>query len=120
MHFFGINLIFEIGTLYMNHSQRLEKIAQAIHANDARAEAYLFGSRAHGNPKPDSDWDILILVDESSITNEIEDKFRKDLYEIELEAGQVVSTFVYPKDYWKNTLIHSPFYMNIKKDGVRL
>jgi predicted nucleotidyltransferase len=80
----------------------------------------LFGSRARGNPKPDSDWDILILIDESKVTNEIEDKFRQELYDIELEAGQVISAFVYPKDYWKNTLIYSPLYKNVNKEGIRL
>ncbi|MCE2771145.1 MAG: nucleotidyltransferase domain-containing protein [Saprospiraceae bacterium] len=47
------------------------KIAKTIHDNDPLAEAYLFGSRARGDSKPNSDWDILILVNDTKVTNEI-------------------------------------------------
>jgi len=38
----------------------------------------------------------------------------------ELDLGQVISTFVYPKDFWQNTLIYSPLFDNVKKEGIRL
>jgi predicted nucleotidyltransferase len=104
----------------MENNPILDRISRTIHKNDPNAEAYLFGSRARGDFKPESDWDILILVNDINVTNEIEDKFRDDLYDIELEAGQVISTFVYPKEYWQNTLIYSPLYSTVKKEGIRL
>ena len=104
----------------MNQDNIKNKIFKSIHATDPNAEAYLFGSRARGNFKPDSDWDVLILVNENKITNDIEDKFRDELYNIELETGQIISTFIYPKDYWSNTLIYSPLFKNVAKEGVRL
>ena len=97
-----------------------ERIKKTIHSKDPKAVAYLFGSRARGNNRPDSDWDILILVDATRVTNEIEDMFRDDLYDIELESGQIISTFIYPKDYWKNTLIYSPLYKNVNREGILL
>jgi uncharacterized protein len=96
------------------------KISESIHKNDPYAEAYLFGSRARGNYRTDSDWDILILIDESKVTNNIEDKFRDELYDIEIETGQVISTFIYPKAYWNSTLIYSPLYKNVTKEGIKL
>lgn len=96
------------------------RISKSIHEKDPHAEAYLFGSRARGDSRNDSDWDILILVDDRKVTNVIEDKFRDELYELELESGQVISTFIYPKDYWKNTLIYSPLYKNVSREGIRL
>lgn len=104
----------------MHANPLLARIAQTIHVNDPQAEAYLFGSRARGDSKPNSDWDILILVNDAKVTNTIEDKFRDDLYEIELESGQIISTFIYPKVYWRNTLVYSPLYANVQADGVRL
>ena len=80
----------------------------------------MFGSRARGDFKPESDWDVLILVDEEKVTNDIEDKFRDELYNIELETGQVISTFIYPKDYWSKTLSFSPLYKNVVREGIRL
>lgn len=95
-------------------------ITQSIQSADPKAIAYLFGSRARGDYEFDSDWDILILIDEQRVTNEIEDKFRDKLYDIELEYGQIISTFIYPKKYWKNILIYSPLYKNVQKEGVLL
>jgi len=98
----------------------LYNISKSIHGNDPKAEVFLFGSRARGDNRPDSDWDILILIDNLDITNEIEDKFRDDLYNLELESGQIISTFIYSKNYWQNSLIFSPLYKNVKKEGIRL
>lgn len=97
-----------------------DRITKTIHDKDPHAEAYLFGSRARGDFRADSDWDILILIDDVKVTNDIEDKFRDDLYELELESGQVISTFIYTKDYWRSTLIYSPLYKNVSREGIRL
>ncbi len=104
----------------MNSKQIFDQISKSIHAKDPMAEAFLFGSRARGDNKNDSDWDILILVDNSKVTNEIEDSFRDDLYNLELESGQIISTFIYTKDFWNTTLSFSPLYQNIKKEGIKL
>jgi uncharacterized protein len=104
----------------MNQNLIQDKIKKSIHDKDPQAVAYLFGSRARGDFRPDSDWDILILVDANKITNEIEDNFRDELYDIELESGQIISTFIYPKDYWKSTLKYSPLYKNVNREGILL
>lgn len=96
------------------------KIAHTIHTKDPNAEAYLFGSRARGDHKTDSDWDILILVDDPEFTNEIDEKFRQELYELEIDNNQVISLIIYPKKFWKKKLKYSPLYDNIKKEGIRL
>ncbi len=96
------------------------KIKSSIQRKDPGAIAYLFGSRARGDNRPDSDWDLLILVDNDKVTNEIEDKFREDLYEIELESGQIISTFIYPKNYWNTSMIYSPLYKNVNNEGILL
>ena len=65
----------------MNADQIKNKIASSIHDKDPNAEAILFGSRARGDFKPDSDWDILILVNRQKVNNELEYKFRNELYD---------------------------------------
>ncbi len=104
----------------MKRDTLLDKISKIIYREDPNAEAFLFGSRARGNNRPDSDWDILILIDSMKVTNEIEDKFRDDLYNLEIESGQIISTFIYSKDYWNKKLVFSPLYKNVKKEGIRL
>ncbi len=90
----------------MDNKQIQKRIVEIIQNKDAHAKAYLFGSRARKDNRPDSDWDILILVDEHKVTNDIEDKFRDDLYDVEIESGQIISTFIYPKYYWNNNMIY--------------
>ncbi|MCX6276583.1 MAG: nucleotidyltransferase domain-containing protein [Bacteroidetes bacterium] len=105
--------LFGVGSIF-------KQISKSIHENDPNAEAFLFGSRARGDHKKNSDCDILILVESNEVTNDIEDMFREELYNIELETGQIISTFIYPKNYWNNSLVYSPLYKKIKMEGVRL
>jgi predicted nucleotidyltransferase len=79
----------------MSNDAIIDSISSAIRTQDPTAIAFLFGSRARGDHKKNSDWDILILVDNKKVTNEVEDKFRDVLYNIELESGQIISTFIY-------------------------
>lgn len=104
----------------MNSNIIISRIKEFIHSKDPNAVAFLFGSRARGEERPDSDWDILILVESEKVTNEIEDKFRNELYDIELDAGQIISTFIYPKNLWNTSLKFSPLYHNVELDGIRL
>jgi len=104
----------------MDQEQIRNRIKKTITRQDPNATAYLFGSRARGDFRPDSDWDIVILIDSQYVTNEIEDKFRDGLFDIELDSGQIISTFIYPREYWSSTLIHSPLYCKVKTEGIKL
>lgn len=104
----------------MNKASIQNKIRRTIHKKDPKAIAYLFGSRARGDFRPDSDWDVLILVDGNKVTIEIEDNFRDELYDIELESGQIISTFIYPKKYWRNMLANTPLYNSVSREGILL
>ena len=104
----------------MNRNLIINRIKKTIHDKDPLADAFLFGSRARGDNRSDSDWDILILVDSSKVTNDIEDNFRDGLYDIELDSGQIISTFIYPKNLWESSLKYSPLYKKVKNEGIRL
>lgn len=97
----------------------LLQIKNSIVKEDASAEITLFGSRARGDNTPESDWDILVLID-SIKTLEAEDRFRNILYDIELESGQIISPVVYSKEYWMSTLKYSPLFESVNKEGIRL
>ncbi len=86
---------------------------------DPNAEVILYGSRARGDAKKDSDWDILVLTN-YTVSNQIEKAFRDHLYDLELETGETLSLFVYSKKDW-NTKHHiSPYYHNVMSQGVQL
>ena len=94
-------------------------IRHYINAIDPKAEVILYGSRARGDERPDSDWDILVLTD-YSIDMVIERKFRDKLYDLELEIGEPLSIFVYSKSDWQTKQRITPFYENVTQEGVRI
>ena len=86
---------------------------------DPKAEIILYGSRARGDDRPDSDWDILILTD-YPVDLEKERKFRNNLYDLELETGESFSLFIYSKSDWTTKQRITPFYQNVSQEGVAL
>jgi len=97
----------------------LKKIKQVVKNEEPAAEIILFGSRARGEERADSDWDILILIPYKSDLK-VEQKFRHKLFDVELEYGQAISTFVHAKSDWESKYRITPLYQNIKKEGVRI
>lgn len=96
----------------------LNKIKGTLMRLDSGMEIILFGSRARGDSSRESDWDILILVDERR-KKDIEEPIRDAIFEIELETEQPISTLIYSKKEWDNLEI-TPLYKNVKSDGVML
>ena len=94
-------------------------IREKVSEIDPKAQIILFGSRARGDERPDSDWDVLILT-EYSIDTEKENQFRNHLYDIELETGEPISLFAYSKSDWNTKQRISPFFANVKKEGISL
>jgi uncharacterized protein len=94
-------------------------IRQYVNSIDPTAEVILYGSRARGDERTDSDWDILVLTDEQADLM-TERKFRDKLYDLELETGESLSVFVYSKNDWHSKQRISPFYHNVVGEGIRL
>lgn len=84
------------------------------------AEIYLYGSRARGDEKPLSDWDLLILLNSKKIPFSLETKIMDEFYEIELETGEIISPLIYSKEEWNIKYRQTPLYENIKNESIRL
>ena len=95
------------------------RIRSEIKKIDPKAKIILFGSRARGDAKKESDWDILILIDSTNIS-EAEDLFRNEIFDLELETGELISMFVYNKKDWNSRHKITPLYRSIKKEGLVL
>jgi predicted nucleotidyltransferase len=95
------------------------KIKETIVNIDPNVDIILYGSRARGDERPNSDWDILILTGYPvSITKERE--FRNALYDLELETGEVFSVFIYSRKDWNEKQSITPFYQNVTSEGIRI
>ena len=86
---------------------------------DPGAQIILYGSRARGDERNDSDWDILVLTD-YPVAIKKESVFRDHLYDLELETGEPFSIFVYSKIDWNTKQCVTPFYFNVTKQGIQL
>ena len=100
-------------------SQIRRLIREYVNSVDSKAEVILYGSRARGDERADSDWDILILTD-YPVDLATEEKFRDKLYDLELEIDEPLSVFIYSKNEWKRRQRITPFYKNVNKEGIAL
>ncbi len=95
-------------------------IKSKIHEKDPDADIILFGSHARGTANDNSDWDILILLNASNVSRKTEQEYRHELFDVELETGEPISTFVYSKSEWDTKHSVTPLYYNILKEGIRI
>lgn len=82
------------------------------------SQVALYGSRARGNPRPDSDWDIHILIPgEEKIALSLWDEFAWPLADEGLTIGEIVNPRLYSYAGWEKRSF-LPFYKNVEKDKV--
>jgi predicted nucleotidyltransferase len=84
------------------------------------ARTILYGSEARGEAKPDSDIDLLILIDGDKITVAEEERITLPLYELELRTGIPISPMVMTKQAWDNRPFKTPFYVNVVNEGIEI
>ncbi len=96
----------------------IQLIRDKVNELDNTAEVILYGSRARGDNKRDSDWDVMILLNHKNVDKKIEQTFRHHLLDIELEIGVPISVFVYSKSDWEGKYSVTPLFKSIKKEGI--
>ena len=85
----------------------------------ANAKLLLFGSQARGDARQDSDWDLLILLEGESISNEDFDVVAFPFVELGWTLGVEINPLIYTYKEWQKRQI-SPFYKNVMKEGVAI
>ncbi len=98
----------------------IQKIKQIVKEKAPRAEVYLYGSRARGTSTPESDWDILILLKRTKITDTEEKEITYPLYDLEIDTGEVISPMIYTEEEWNNKYSVTPFYHNVMRERQQI
>jgi predicted nucleotidyltransferase len=96
------------------------RIRELVRKKFPLAKIYLYGSRAKGTNNKNSDWDLLVLLDKTEITPEIEKQITYPLYELEIETGEIISPMVYSTNEWESKYQVTSYYKNVMKEGVLL
>jgi len=79
----------------------------------------LFGSRARGDADPDSDLDVLVIVDD--LSPELEDYISECAWEAGFKHGIIIMPVVFTRKEWENgPERYSLLADAIKSEGVHL
>ena len=80
----------------------------------------LFGSQARGDANPDSDWDLLVVLDKKGKHNWDDfDNFAYPFAEIGWDNGVAINPLLYTQEEWSRRKI-TPFYKNVEKEGIEI
>ena len=104
----------------MKRPEIVMQIKQAIYQTDPTATAILYGSEARGDARPDSDIDVLVLLEGDKRDLHRESEMSGALYEVELSSGVIVSSMIMLRSQWENRPFKTPFYINVMNEGVTL
>lgn len=104
----------------MEKGQLLSEIKKLVLQQEPEAEVILYGSYARGDYRPDSDIDILILLNKEIINHEDEKRISYPLYDLEFNSSQVISPLIRSKKTWYEKYPNTGLFINIKKEGIRL
>jgi predicted nucleotidyltransferase len=98
----------------------LAQCREAVWAMVPSAAVILYGSRARGDARTDSDDDLLVLVD-GKVDWILEDQIRQCLYPLELATGAVLTVHAYSRRAWDSPLYRAmPFMQHVERDGIVL
>ena len=103
----------------MKRPDILHHIAEAMRNIAPIAQTIVYGSEARGDARPDSDIDLLILLDDQEeLTPERELELRRPLSELEAQTGVAINALVVLRRVWEQLI--SPFTINVTREGIAL
>lgn len=101
-----------------NQKEAISKFVSTLVPSE-KGEVWLYGSRARGDYEPDSDWDILILLNQTSSFEKDFDEYAYPLVEFGWKNNLELNPLIYSKSNW-NRHPKNLFHHNVQKDRIRL
>ena len=95
----------------------IKQLGEEILPKDARL--LLYGSQARNDARPDSDWDLLILLKGDRVSNDDFNQIVFPFISLGWSLGVEINPVVYTFSKWERRHI-TPFYKNVMREGVKL
>lgn len=110
----------KIGVMPIEFQTMLSKIKQNVLETDPTAQVLLYGSRARGEARDDSDWDVLVLSSKDRLDFKEEELFMDHICDLIVETGQAIQLFAYGQKDWHERHSMTPFYQSVQSEAIQL
>ena len=101
-------------TVLSQFISRIKNLKKKIKAS------YLFGSRARGTERPDSDYDLLLVVTQDFSLSD-KDKLYDGVMDILLETGRLISLKIFKeREFQRLRELETPFIENVLREGIKI
>lgn len=95
----------------------LDEFAARVREIEPRARIWAFGSRARGEARSDSDFDVCTVLPE--VSPELEEEVRRSAWEIAFEHGRVMPVVVLSEEeFERGPTSASTLVANIRREGI--
>lgn len=106
-----------MNNLTRDESTALSELKEALVRDFPLVELRLFGSKARGDSDPESDIDVLVVLEDMSW--DIEKAVSRLCFNINIEHGVLLVPVLYSRaDYESELTRVTPFYQNVRTEGV--
>ena len=101
----------------LNEKAALEELKRVLRERCGVTSVVVYGSKARGDDTPDSDIDVMIVLDD--YTPQTEAAVDKVVYEINLAHDCLISVVIFGRrELEEGPLGESPLYKRIQAEGV--
>lgn len=100
-------------------TQIISLIRDTIRASEPTAQIILYGSRARGDAREDSDWDVLVIVNRANTTLDDYKQLCYSVYFKGLDYGVEINPTLYTRKEWEQAP-PTMFKYNVEKEGIAL